>query len=468
MFLQRVKNSKTGAVYLYLMEVLSDKNADGRTVHRNIKIRSFGNEEKFRAEHPEEYHRLIEEYSRQGSRPVISRQKSSTLAGALEDLSSPGFLSVNGCAPTFSYALQVLRPFWNELGIEPKLAYLRRRRAIGFRLEDVVFYLASLRIIDRASALDPEEARYRFLGTYADCSSESDLISALDTVSESGSRIMRQLRDKSQSPAKGVKILFLDLSIRTESPCGTAGETELFPGLRCHRATLLPTLGAALAIDGRCMPMGFELYDWSREGFEAALPAVRELASDCGASEFVYAGDSRSPAVSERFLHSSGFDVSVSSSPGDAERHAAELFRSMAESFCIRQGGIPEPRQVHGHVTLSVVAMYMLRLLQVRLSKDGVSMGAEEISAALMDAGVAILAREGEEDLYLSTCPGSTVSAFLCGHGGIGDIMKAAGLEPLPMLCQLSDLNRCLRTRMPGRSAAIGSVPAAALRGGSV
>lgn len=108
MFLQRVKNSKTGAVYLYLMEVLSDKNADGRTVHRNRKIRSFGNEEKFRAEHQEEYHRLIEEYSRQGSRPVISRQKSSTLAGALEDLSSPGFLSVNGCAPTFSYALQVL------------------------------------------------------------------------------------------------------------------------------------------------------------------------------------------------------------------------------------------------------------------------------------------------------------------------------------------------------------------------
>lgn len=88
----------------------------------------------------------------------------------------------------------------------------------------MVFYLASLRIIDRASALDPEEARYRFLGTYADCSSESDLISALDTVSESGSRIMRQLRDKSQSPAKGVKILFLDLSIRTESPCGTAGD----------------------------------------------------------------------------------------------------------------------------------------------------------------------------------------------------------------------------------------------------
>ena len=38
MFLQRVKNSKTGAVYLYLMEVLSDKNADGRTVHRNRKI----------------------------------------------------------------------------------------------------------------------------------------------------------------------------------------------------------------------------------------------------------------------------------------------------------------------------------------------------------------------------------------------------------------------------------------------
>lgn len=90
----------------------------------------------------------------------------------------------------------------------------------------------------------------------------------------------------------------------------------------------------------------------------------------------------------------------------------------MAESFCIRQGGIPEPRQVHGHVTLSVVAMYMLRLLQVRLSKDGVSMGAEEISAALMDAGVAILAREGEEDLYLSTCPGSTVSAFSAGMAG--------------------------------------------------
>ena len=83
MFLQRVKNKATGKTYLYLMEVTSAKNSAGEVVHINKKVKSFGNEDKFKQEKPEEYKLLIDQYSRANVKAAVELHKSQTLAETL-------------------------------------------------------------------------------------------------------------------------------------------------------------------------------------------------------------------------------------------------------------------------------------------------------------------------------------------------------------------------------------------------
>lgn len=680
MFLQRVKNKATGKTYLYLMEVTSAKNSAGEVVHINKKVKSFGNEDKFKQEKPEEYKLLIDQYSRANVKAAVELHKSQTLAETLKDMTSSGLLSLpNGTTPVFCYGLSVIKQIWNKLNLDYKLSYIRQHDTdIKFKAEDVVFYLAGIKIIDPASHLQAYQSRFSYLGAPAENVSLEDFYRSLDFIADAKEKVMKHLhKEVSRITGRDLKMVFFDctntyfetrlddqeklirkLTHETSGMMEQEGRTqeeiekylesaEFAEELKNEAERLdlkrmrgpskekridLPLVGIALIIDTNGIPVDFEVYDGNRSEFKIAVPAIRKLADKYGVEDCIFVADRGiNSAVNLKDLHDSGFGfivaqkvsrqgtklreamqssdgwtklnddlrykaipwvkskVIVDPETGDSktvsvkctlvltysesrkksdavandrqieraraavssgevvgyksvgwkelvevssekdeyvavslkdelikERRLREgfaacvyasadkskqqitpetaiaaykrqvkiedCFRIMKTNFSLRPMYVWNPRHIRGHVTICVIALVILRLLQLRLDKNGVHMSTDDIVDALDNARLTLLASAGRNDLYLnassihdfsqlnalkdSTAVGQKAAEE--DHDdvkrGINDLLACTGLKPLKTVNLLSDLNNCLKARMPSREAAIGELVSSNLR----
>ncbi len=144
-----------------------------------------------------------------------------------------------------------------------------------------------------------------------------------------------------------------------------------------------------------------------------------------------------------------------------------ECFRIMKNNLGLRPMYVWTSDHVRGHVTLCVLALVLIRLLQHKLQAMGASMSVREICKTLGNAQVAAIKTEVEAtgpDVAFLSCEKrpslrrgrervqteELIAALNRGSiklGGIGELLKAVGLEVPPRFCKRAELARCLRTR---------------------
>lgn len=139
-----------------------------------------------------------------------------------------------------------------------------------------------------------------------------------------------------------------------------------------------------------------------------------------------------------------------------------ECFRIMKTNLGLRPMRVRNSDHIRGHVTLCVIALIMLRLLQRRLTQNGTPMSVETISHALLNAQVSVL-KAGADAYFLHTSHNRSIRVGReqhndeellklledpkCRSNPIADLMTACGLTPLPRVCNIRELGRCLRIR---------------------
>lgn len=166
-----------------------------------------------------------------------------------------------------------------------------------------------------------------------------------------------------------------------------------------------------------------------------------------------------------------------------------DCFRIMKSNFSLRPMFVRSKESINGHITLCVLALIMLRLLEIRLSESGHPLTAAEIGTALKSTVTAH--RDTAQDGYfekthvltdvftlanmrrdpLTGLSGrqAAESKYVVGYAGnrrpIDWILTVTGLQPLPEICNAGVLCQCLKTRasfrgLVGMAATLPRVPA--------
>lgn len=164
--------------------------------------------------------------------------------------------------------------------------------------------------------------------------------------------------------------------------------------------------------------------------------------------------------------------------------HIEGCFRIMKSNFSIRPMYVRIGRRIIGHCLMCVLALIMLRLIEINLSKNNWSMSTDKISQALLDAEAIAIDFMGNNPLFLNSSSfsgiytlktikknskrGGTVMARSvedvvlnyrdCIKEGtdLNKIIKALGFRPLPKAFTLTELGTCLGRKFKNKKAVIG------------
>lgn len=139
-----------------------------------------------------------------------------------------------------------------------------------------------------------------------------------------------------------------------------------------------------------------------------------------------------------------------------------ECFRIMKTNLGLRPMYVRLEEHIEGHVLLCVMALIIVRLVQIKLDKAGTPLTIEEIIEGLNNAKVAFLHFNSEKELFVST---STYTEIYRNHerlteeelrellskqedtDNISKIMTALGLKTLPFICNKAMIEQCFHVR---------------------
>lgn len=178
----------------------------------------------------------------------------------------------------------------------------------------------------------------------------------------------------------------------------------------------------------------------------------------CGYSAFVY---HKSPNSEHELT-----DREIISSYHRLER-IEENFRVMKHSLSLRPMFVRTEKHIRGHILLCVLALLIIRKLQMRLDKDNCSLSAERIAEALRRAQMLpVKNTDTENSLTYFNCSAINHLSFNkeeLEHKAVGysdlieklssntsdtdKIMTACGLEPLPACFNRATFCKCIKHR---------------------
>ena len=79
-----------------------------------------------------------------------------------------------------------------------------------------------------------------------------------------------------------------------------------------------------------------------------------------------------------------------------------DCFRIMKNNLGLRPMYVQLEDRITGHVMCCVLALIMVRLLQIKLNESGYNLSIEEITSALRDARLAVIPAKDGEHIFLS------------------------------------------------------------------
>lgn len=140
-----------------------------------------------------------------------------------------------------------------------------------------------------------------------------------------------------------------------------------------------------------------------------------------------------------------------------------ECFRIMKSNIGLRPMYVWTSDHIRGHVTICVLALLLIRLLQHKLENMHIQMSINEMIFALKQASVMAL-KHREDDVMFFSCGYKpslrkgrefTKTEDLLEEvkngkqkiNGISELMRAADLEPIPLISTRAELAKCLKTR---------------------
>lgn len=146
-----------------------------------------------------------------------------------------------------------------------------------------------------------------------------------------------------------------------------------------------------------------------------------------------------------------------------------ECFRIMKSNFSIRPIYLSNHNRIVAHITICVLALIMLRLLQIKLDENNCSMSLNEISSTLLNAEVAAMSNDGIDgffnvledvrDVYTIEnlqkdendedvdAVEKYIKTFKEKGRAIDRILKVVNLQPLNSVLSSNDLARCLKLK---------------------
>lgn len=137
-----------------------------------------------------------------------------------------------------------------------------------------------------------------------------------------------------------------------------------------------------------------------------------------------------------------------------------DCFRVMKHNFAIRPMFVRRPERIVGHCLMCVIALIMLRLIELKLAAKGVRMSATRICNALRDASLVALKTEpGKEilcscrwyDVYPLSCNKLSKKQMVTGEQNSHRAIAGRAIrEELHNGSDLENIARCLGLKMPG------------------
>ncbi len=152
---------------------------------------------------------------------------------------------------------------------------------------------------------------------------------------------------------------------------------------------------------------------------------------------------------------------------GGSYRHLVQIedcFRIMKSNLGLRSMSIRLEDHIEGHVTSCILALIMVRLLQIKLRENSFIMSIDKIIEALKDANVVFIPNSKGKEVFISE------SKYLDVHSSGGrrkqskeklgkstekeytpslyNIMKVLGLKPLPTLGDRRMIYQCFKVKL--------------------
>lgn len=178
----------------------------------------------------------------------------------------------------------------------------------------------------------------------------------------------------------------------------------------------------------------------------------------CGYAALVYA-----PATAEKKNKCKELAADEIAHAYKRQCRIEECFRIMKSNIGLRPMYVWTSDHIRGHVAICVLALLLIRLLQHRLEEMGIQMSINEMIFALRQANVAALKRCDNDVLFFScgfkpslrkgrefVKTQDLLEEVKSGErkvNGIGELMKAVGLDPIPTVSTRAELANCLKTR---------------------
>ena len=134
-----------------------------------------------------------------------------------------------------------------------------------------------------------------------------------------------------------------------------------------------------------------------------------------------------------------------------------DCFRIMKTNLGLRPMYVRLEDHIEGHVTCCVLALILIRLLQIKLKDAGYTLSIDEIVEALNDANLVLIPNSSKDDWFISTSNYSNfyeIKLFKEQKEGkstnsinLNNIMTSLGLTPLPNMCNKAIISRNCRVK---------------------
>lgn len=138
-----------------------------------------------------------------------------------------------------------------------------------------------------------------------------------------------------------------------------------------------------------------------------------------------------------------------------------ECFRIMKTNFQLRPMYVRLDDRIHGHVTCFVLALILLRLLQIKLKEQGVYMSLNEIKIALNNAKLVLMNNLSKDEVFVSVSEyedlyynreklskKKMMEIAKNYEAPLHKIIKALGLIPLPGISNREIIDRCFNIKL--------------------
>jgi hypothetical protein len=389
---------RAGKTYLFLMESYYDRKTKKAKKRRLI---AFGNEEKLKLNHPERYRQILEKYGSPKSARATAHKKA--LESLDADISNQtasvgGFLYLN-------LSLLILHPLWEKiLNLDGFLSRIAVKESSGLASSapGIAEYLTMLKLALPDRQDGPVQLSMQFLNTPMEGVSTSQCAETLSWLGARKIRIMEHLGQMlAKAKARKSNQLVCD---SFEIAWDEMNDADV---------------SAVMLSDENGLPVDFELWSKASPEIQSKSEAMKKFKSRHG--EEIKRGDR-------------------------SEMHQAlrRCLRTLKGSFVLLAENDMNQELLEGHAATCVIALAMMRLIEMRLEEQGASLSPVDICGALSASWITAFSAPGGMRFLKSrrmvmnfTTKGRTgcvnqredILLSALGLGKIGNVMVEADLR---------------------------------------